>query len=264
VGREDDILQDINNESGPPWESARPQHIQIQDSGYGPGPPRGQAGPLGWDPDPLYGVRAAHSGILGLWDREYPGLNQGQARVRSRHMFGLYRIRFRSSPRRRPDAATWPTARDVSQRAEPDVRPLGRAASAFIADEAHRLSIPLAGDVPPRHLMSPVHSTGRRCAASAFNEPCHSAGRRRLDHPAGGVRVHSIGRRHVHTTACATLIMTRALPRKQPRHINIVWTSDIMALGDRPGDTGISYFLPFCPWAHMSGLNILVRAPLEL
>jgi hypothetical protein len=212
---------------------------------------------------PLYGVRAAHSGILGLWDREYPCLNQGQARVRSRHMFGLYRIRFRSPPRRRPDAATWPTARDVSQRAEPDVRPLGRAASAFIVDEAHRLSIPLAGDVPPRHLMSPVHSTGRRCAASAFNEPCHSAGRRRLDHPAGGVRVHSIGRRHVHTTACATLIMTRALPRKQPRHINTVWTTDIMALGDRPGDTGISYFLPFCPWAHMSGLNILVCAPLS-
>jgi hypothetical protein len=47
-------------------------------------------------------------------------------------------------------------ARDVSQRAEPDIRPLGRAASAFIADEARRLSNPLAGDVPP----------------SAFNEPC--------------------------------------------------------------------------------------------
>jgi hypothetical protein len=60
----------------------------------------------------------------------------------------------------------------VSQRAEPDVRPLGRAVSAFIADKARRLSIPLAGDVPPRHLMSPVHSTNRRCAASIFNVPC--------------------------------------------------------------------------------------------
>jgi hypothetical protein len=79
---------------------------------------------------------------------------------------------FCSPPRRRPDAATWPTARDVSQRTKPDVRPLGRAASAFIADKARRLSIPLAGDVSPRHLMSSVHSTGRRCAASAFNEPC--------------------------------------------------------------------------------------------
>jgi hypothetical protein len=83
-----------------------------------------------------------------------------------------HRIRFCSPPRQRPDAATWHTARDVSQWAEPDVRPLGRAASAFIADKACRLFIPLAGDVPPRHLMSPVHSTGRRCAASAFNEPC--------------------------------------------------------------------------------------------
>jgi hypothetical protein len=45
----------------------------------------------------------------------------------------------------------WSTARDVSQRAEPDVRPLGRAASAFNADKARRLSIPLAGDVPPQH-----------------------------------------------------------------------------------------------------------------
>jgi hypothetical protein len=121
---------------------------------------------------PLYGVRAAHSGVPRFWNREYPGLNQGHAGVRNRHVSGPYRIRFRSPPRRRPDAATWPTARDVSQRAEPDIRPLGHAASAFIVDKARRLSIPLTGDVPPRHLMSPVHSTGRRCAASAFNETC--------------------------------------------------------------------------------------------
>jgi hypothetical protein len=37
-------------------------------------------------------------------------------------------VHFCSPPRRRLDAATWPTARDVSQRAEPNVRPLGRAA----------------------------------------------------------------------------------------------------------------------------------------
>jgi hypothetical protein len=85
---------------------------------------------------------------------------------------GPYRIRFCSPLRRRPDAATWPTAHDVSQRAEPDVRPLGRAASAFIADKPHRLSTPLTGDVSPQHLMCFVHSTGRRCAASAFNVAC--------------------------------------------------------------------------------------------
>jgi hypothetical protein len=87
-------------------------------------------------------------------------------------MSGPYRIRLCSSLRRRPDAATWPTAHDVSQQAGPDVRPLGRAVSAFIADKARRLSIPLAGDVLPRYLMSRVLSTGRRCAASAFNVPC--------------------------------------------------------------------------------------------
>jgi hypothetical protein len=85
---------------------------------------------------------------------------------------GPYHVHFCSPLRRSPDAAMWHVARDVSQRAEPDVRPLGRAASAFIADKARRLSIPLVGDVPTRHLMSHVHSIGRRCAASALNEPC--------------------------------------------------------------------------------------------
>jgi hypothetical protein len=36
---------------------------------------------------PLYVVRAAHSRVPRFWDREYPGLNQGQARVRSLHVF---------------------------------------------------------------------------------------------------------------------------------------------------------------------------------
>jgi hypothetical protein len=79
-----------------------------------------------------------------------------------------------------PDAATWPTARDVSQRAEPDVRPLGYAASAFIEDKARHLSIPLIGGVSPPHLLRPIHSAGRR-------RPVHSA---------GGVPVRSTGRRH--------------------------------------------------------------------
>jgi hypothetical protein len=85
---------------------------------------------------------------------------------------GPYRLRFCSPPRRSPDATTWHDACDVSQRAESDVRPLGCAASAFITDKACRLSIPLSCGVPPLHLLSPVHSAGRRCAASAFNETC--------------------------------------------------------------------------------------------
>jgi hypothetical protein len=148
-------------------------------------------------------------------------------------MSGPYRIHFCSPPRRRPDATAWPTARDVSQRAEPDVRPRDCAASAFIVDKARR----------------PVHSTGRQ-------RPVHSA---------GGVPIHSIGRRYVHTAACIMLIITRALPRKQSPHINTAWTADIRAPRDC---TGVSYsyniFLPLCSWAHISGLSILVCASLEL
>jgi hypothetical protein len=130
--------------------------------------------PMGANRTPLCGVRVTHSRVPGLWDKEYPGLNQSQTGVRNRHVSGPYRTRFCSSLRRSPDAATWHGARDASQRAEPDVRPLGCAASAFIAEKARRLSIPLAGDVPPRQLMSHVHSTGSRCVAFAFNEPCPS------------------------------------------------------------------------------------------
>jgi hypothetical protein len=172
MAREDKILQGINSGSGPPWESAGPLHIwtgspsKVQDlHGYKPDP---------WDGSrtPLCGVRATHGRVPGLWDKECLDLNQDQAGVRSRHVFGPCRVRFGSPLRWRPDAATWPTARDVSQRVEPDVRPLGRAASAFITDMLRRLSIPLAGNVPPWHLMSPDHSTGRQCVASSFNEPC--------------------------------------------------------------------------------------------
>jgi hypothetical protein len=69
---------------------------------------------------------------------------------------------LRSPLKQRPDAATWLVARDISQRAEPDVRPLGRTVSAFIAERTRRLSTLLTGDVPPQHLMRPIHSAGRR------------------------------------------------------------------------------------------------------
>jgi hypothetical protein len=137
-----------------------------------------------------------------------------------------YRVRFHSPLMRRPDAVAWPTARDVSQRVEPDVRLLGHASSAFIMDKARRLSIPLAGNVPPHHLMCLVHS----------------ADGRRPGHPAGGVPVHSVGRQYTRAAGYTVLIMARALPRKRPRDINTIWTTDIMALGDLLGDTSIEYF----------------------
>jgi hypothetical protein len=72
--------------------------------------------------------------------------------------------------------------------------------------------------------------------------PVHSADGRRLGHSVGGVPVHSIGRQYANAAACTTLIMTRALPRVLPRDFNTVCTTDIMALGDLLGDTGIGYF----------------------
>jgi hypothetical protein len=124
-----------------------PVHIdrtsgEVQDlHGYDPDPWDGYD-PDPWDGSrtPLCGVRATHSRVPGFYDKEYLGLKQGQAGVQSRHVSGPRRVRFCSSLRRRTDAATWPTARDVSQRAEPDVRPLGRTASAFIVDKACRLT----------------------------------------------------------------------------------------------------------------------------
>jgi hypothetical protein len=69
---------------------------------------------------------------------------------------------MRSPLRRRPDAPTWLVARDISQRAEPDVKPLDHADSAFITEGTRRLSTLLTGDMPPQHLLRLVHSAGRR------------------------------------------------------------------------------------------------------
>jgi hypothetical protein len=105
---------------------------------------------------------------------------------------------LRSPLRRRPDAATWLVARDISQRAEPDVRPLGCAVSAFIAERTRRLSTLLTGDVPPQHLMRPIHS----------------AGRRRQGHPADGAPVQSIVKQCARAARRTVLIIpyTRSFP----------------------------------------------------
>jgi hypothetical protein len=60
-----------------------------------------------------------------------------QTGVRCRHVPrpGPVCIHSCSPLMRRPDAATWTTARDVSQRTEPGVKPLGYTAPAFIADK---------------------------------------------------------------------------------------------------------------------------------
>jgi hypothetical protein len=181
---------------------------------------------------PLCRVRTTHSKVPGFWDKEFPGLAQGQAGVRSRHVSGPYRVRFRSPLRRRPDAATWPTVRDISQRAEPDVRFLGRASSAFIADKTRRLT----GDVPPWHLMYHVHSTGMDVPPRHLMCPVHSAGRQRPDHSAGGVPVYSVGRQYTRAAECTMLIITRMSPGKLPLHANATQATDIRTQGDCTGN----------------------------
>jgi hypothetical protein len=141
---------------------------------------------------------------------------------------GPYRERSHSPLRRRPDAVTWPTARDVSQRAEPDIRPLGRT---FIAEEArhlsswqvmcrlsikYALSTPLTSDVPSQHLMCLVRSTDER----------------RPGHPAGGVPVRSGGRQYARAAAYTMLIITRMLLVKLPLHADTTQAADIRAQGD--------------------------------
>jgi hypothetical protein len=124
-------------------------------------------------------------------DEEYLGLSQGRTGVRHRHLSGSCPARLRSPLRRGPGAATWPTARDVSRRAEPDVRPLGRAVSAFIVERTRRLSTLLTGDVPSHHLMCPVHSTGRR----------------RQSHPADGASVPSVVKQYARAARRTVLII---------------------------------------------------------
>jgi hypothetical protein len=92
----------------------------------------------------------------------------------------------------------WLVARDISQRTEPDVRPLGRVVSAFIAERTCRLSTLLTDDVPSQHLMCPVHSTGRR----------------RQGHPADGAPVQSIVKQCARAARNTVLIIpyTRSFP----------------------------------------------------
>jgi hypothetical protein len=124
---------------------------------------------------------------------------------------------FRSPLRRVPDAAAWPIARDVSQREEPDVRPLDHAISTFIAEKTRRLTALLTGDVPSRHLMCPVHSDGKQ----------------RPDHLIGGVPVQLDSGQYAHTaTRAAVVIMTGTTPGKLLLHANTMQAADIGAQGD--------------------------------
>jgi hypothetical protein len=53
-------------------------------------------------------------------------------------------------------------ARDISQRAEPDVRPIQPSSPCIYCGEDAPPATTLTGDVPSQHLMCPVQSAGRR------------------------------------------------------------------------------------------------------
>jgi hypothetical protein len=97
--------------------------------------------------------------------------------------------------------------------------------------------------------------------------PIHSAGRRRPVRSTGGVPVHSIGRRYAHTAVCTMLIITRALPRRQPQHINTAWATNIMAPGDCSGVlalvTSVMYSLCFALGPTCRGSTSLYVPPLS-
>jgi hypothetical protein len=97
--------------------------------------------------------------------------------------------------------------------------------------------------------------------------PVHSTDGRRPGHLRGGVPVHSVGRQYARAAAYTVFIMTRASSRKRPRDINTICTTDIMALGDLLGDTGIGYFymysLHFAPGPTCRGSASLYVPPLS-
>jgi hypothetical protein len=116
--------------------------------------------------------------------------------------------------------------------------------------------------VPSWHLMRPVYSAGGRCDDSAFYAPSlYSSSRQQLGQLAGSVPVQSIGRRRAVTYTI--LMTTRTLPRKQPREANAINTTGITKLGEGPDVAGVTYFLPFCPWAHIRGSVPLYVPPLS-
>jgi hypothetical protein len=157
-------------------------------------------------------------------------------------------MRLRSPLRQRPDAATWLVARDISQRAEPDVRPLGHAVSAFIAERTCRLSTLLTGDVPPQHLMCPVHSTGRR----------------RQGHPADGAPVQSIVKQCARAAWRTMLIIpyTRSFPCTQMLHRS--QTPGHKKIAQAANMSSAKYYVCYVPGPTCRGSVSLYMPPLAI
>jgi hypothetical protein len=153
-------------------------------------------------------------------------------------------VRLRSPLRRRLAAAAWLVARDMSQRAEPDVRPRG-------------LCIYCGKDVLPTYLAD------RRCAPSAFNVSCPlhwqtapGPSCRRRTCP-----VHYQTVRLCRTAHCAH----HPLYEKLPLHADTTQISDVRAQEDCSSSEHLwlQVLHLLCSWAHMSGLSTFVYALLS-
>jgi hypothetical protein len=92
----------------------------------------------------------------------------------------------------------WLVARDISQRAKDDVRPLKPCSLCIYCGEDALPATTLTGDVPSQHLMCPVQS----------------AGRRRQGHPADGAPVQSVDKQCARAVRRTELIIpsTRSFP----------------------------------------------------
>jgi hypothetical protein len=134
----------------------------VRTSKVGPGPPRVQARPLEWDPDPHMGFGPPTMRSQGSTTEHTQAWNKAQAGVRCQHVSrpGPVCIHSCSPLRWRPDVATWTTAHDVSQQMEPGVRPLGYTAPAFIADKTS--ACPFQWQTACSSLLARYQGNGRR------------------------------------------------------------------------------------------------------
>jgi hypothetical protein len=125
-----------------------------------------------------------------------PGLSKVPGREGPRHGQGSGAdtcpdFSLRSSLRRRPAAAAWLVTRDISQRAEPDARPIRLCSLCIYCEEDAPPATTLTGDAPSQHLMCPIQS----------------AGRRRQGHPADGAPDHPVGKQCTHAERRTALII---------------------------------------------------------
>jgi hypothetical protein len=152
--------------------------------------PRRHAGSPGWvlGPPPPSEVRAFSKvpGRGGLWHRQGSSADTCPG------------LALRSPLRRKIAAAAWLVARDISQRAEPDVRPIQLCSLCIYCGEDAPPATTLTCDTPSQHLMRPVQSVGRQ----------HQG------HPADGAPDQSVGKQCTRVERRIVLIIpsTRSFP----------------------------------------------------